>query len=188
MLFVSIVSRRTKQVLQITFIGLLFIGLAFSSYIIEWFNLLLQDPELFTGRGTIWSAVVQAINENFWLGIGYGAVWSVGDDAYINQFVSNRLAWFLHVSHGHNGYLDTFLSIGIIGFFSTMWVLIIVPISKLLDFEDINKSEYFFCASFFMFFVFHNILETNILLGDSNRWLVFLIVYFICRSKLVKNN
>jgi exopolysaccharide production protein ExoQ len=65
----------------------------------------------FTGRTRIWSAVMQAIGRKPWIGHGFGGIW---DDATPD---STRI-WFatgFRAYHAHQGYLDFWLQLGIVG-------------------------------------------------------------------------
>jgi exopolysaccharide production protein ExoQ len=64
-----------------------------------------------TGRTQIWSAVIQAIDRKPWIGHGFGGIW---DDATPD---STRI-WFatgFRAYHAHQGYLDFWLQLGIVG-------------------------------------------------------------------------
>ena len=74
------------------------------------FQLLGRDATL-TGRTDIWTALMDAIAARPWLGYGYGAFWGVDSQpAYMV-----RLATEWAVPTAHNGWLETALSIGLIG-------------------------------------------------------------------------
>ena len=74
------------------------------------FQLLGRDATL-TGRTDIWTALMDAIAARPWLGYGYGAFWGVDSQpAYMV-----RLATEWAVPTAHNGWLETALSIGLVG-------------------------------------------------------------------------
>ncbi len=74
------------------------------------FQLLGRDATL-TGRTDIWSVLFAAIADRPWLGYGYGAFWGLeSEPAY-----KVRLATDWLVPTAHNGWLETALSIGLVG-------------------------------------------------------------------------
>ncbi|MEQ9314839.1 MAG: O-antigen ligase family protein, partial [Henriciella sp.] len=74
------------------------------------FQLLGRDATL-TGRTDIWSALFSAINDRPWFGYGYGAFWGAeSEPAY-----KVRLATEWLVPTAHNGWLETALSLGLVG-------------------------------------------------------------------------
>ena len=74
------------------------------------FQLLGRDATL-TGRTDIWTALFDAISDQPWLGYGYGAFWGL----YSEPAYKVRLATEWLVPTAHNGWLETALSIGLVG-------------------------------------------------------------------------
>lgn len=74
------------------------------------FGLLGRDATL-TGRTDIWSALIDAIQDRPWLGYGYGAFW--GLDSMPAYRVRMATEWL--VPTAHNGWLETALSVGLLG-------------------------------------------------------------------------
>lgn len=64
-----------------------------------------------TGRTKVWSAVIEKIGERPWLGYGYSAFWQgdAGGSAYVRQASGWKVAF------SHNGFLDLWLDLGLIG-------------------------------------------------------------------------
>ena len=91
---------------------------------------------MFTGRSAIWQVLLEAISGNYILGLGYGAVWSAGEYSAITNFGLNTSSWVSSISHGHNGYLDIWLSTGIVGLLLFTFLLF-----KAL-FNNINKLRW----------------------------------------------
>ncbi len=80
---------------------------------------LLERSDSFTDRTHIWKAVATTAMEAPWLGHGYGAFWTsaAGDAAWARSMVQNR------INHAHNGALDVFAELGVVGI-----ALVFVPI------------------------------------------------------------
>jgi len=76
------------------------------------FDLLGKDATL-TGRTGIWDGINRVMVGHEWTGYGYGAIWD-DDDPFA------PLAWITHyagfrASHAHNGWMEIWLGIGLIG-------------------------------------------------------------------------
>jgi O-antigen ligase len=162
-------------VLLITFLSCLI----FYQQLISLFMSILDNPEAFTGRATIWSLLVQLINDNVLLGIGYGAVWRVGDDMLIVEYATGWVDWVYTLTHGHNGYLDMLASVGFIGFMLAFYTLFYKPVKELLLCKSIEPAFYFLCFATIFFFSIHNMLESNTLNPDSGRWYIYLCILFL---------
>lgn len=71
-----------------------------------------RDPTL-TGRSNIWSAVIEKIHQRFWLGYGYHTFWTaVSGDLLSLWSPFGRM----RPTHAHNGFLDLWLDLGVVGF------------------------------------------------------------------------
>lgn len=100
--------------------GALFIAL----FTDQFFDLLGKDATL-TGRTEIWGAILRQMQDHVWTGLGYGVAW---DD----ESISGPAAWIAHearfsAAHAHNGWLEVYLGVGLIGviifglWFIEMW-------------------------------------------------------------------
>lgn len=107
------------------------IAIFYSDVMFAPFAQALDDPEAFTGRGAIWSALVVYIQNHWLLGTGYGAFWAVGDVSPIYQTAGYE--WVKQVLTGHNGYLDTWAQIGLPGLLLVITATFIVPLIKVLS-------------------------------------------------------
>lgn len=80
----------------------------------------------FTGRWQLWEVIWDQIRQHFWLGYGFGAFWDI--DGVDNSFgLARSVGWLGVVGQAHNGYLDLFLQIGLVGlglaFLSLVWCI-----------------------------------------------------------------
>ena len=138
----------------------------------------------FTGRTELWTDMLNIASENPVLGVGYGSFW-IGD-------VSNNL-WEKHPwkpEQGHNGYIDVYVELGLVGIFILAGVIICafknIMKGNLIDF-DVFRLRIIFLTMI----LFHNITESSFLRGTHNLWFIFLLVVVsaprtfqpqICRS------
>lgn len=142
---------------------------------------MLSDPTEFTGRAAIWTAELRYIHDHLLLGAGFGTFSDTGDLSPLHNYVSGR--WVEAVSHGHNGYLQLFVTIGGIGFILAMIGLILLP---LIRFWPLNNDATVSCGLLFAIFVFlvlHNIMESDFLESDGAIWVGFLFMLAAQRQR-----
>jgi O-antigen ligase len=132
-------------------------------------------PELtYTGRTTIWEFAGQMIAARPWSGYGLESFWTT-------SIVSQQLqpfdrAWDIgDIVHGHNGYIDVALSIGLPGLLIAIIAFILAPAR---DFARTPlKHENVLLADFFMMIVFFTclnaFLESFFLRRADPVWLLF---------------
>lgn len=73
----------------------------------------------FTGRTRIWSAVVQAIGRRPWIGHGFGGIWDDATPASVRIWSATGFRAY----HAHQGYLDFWLQLGMVGLVGILCVL-----------------------------------------------------------------
>jgi exopolysaccharide production protein ExoQ len=127
-----------------------------------------RDPTL-TGRTNIWRAVLSTNTnpiigtgyESFWLGPRLNQVWQVAG----------------HVNEAHNGYLEVYLNLGLIGMFLLFVFLIAgyVAICKRLSSPFAPAS---LGLSFWTIMIFYNVTESAAFNGQF-LWVIFLLVIII---------
>ena len=176
-----------KRIVAVFFIIMLTIFIVLTPVMIDLFTELLDNPEAFTGRATIWNMVYLLIQDHFWFGIGYGSVWSVGEDMKLVDYATGWVKWVFTLTHAHNGYLELFAATGLIGFLLCLYSLVIAPFFKGITtrFNDIRFIFLFF--STYLFFVLHNLLEADYLNSVDGRWLIILIMHFCLYLKSEEN-
>lgn len=123
----------------------------------------------FTGRTDLWGDVLLDASKHPLKGVGYGSYW-------IDNLANNlwdKYDW--RPNQGHNGYVDVYVELGMIGLFLLGGLLISTfhKIKKMIidDFE----FGHFFMALFVMI-VIHNITESSFLRGDHHLWFFFLLI------------
>jgi O-antigen ligase len=137
-------------------------------------NAILSDPQGFTGRTEIWSAEVSFIRDHLLLGSGFGSFADTGSLSPLHDYVGQ--AWVQSISHGHNGYLQLTVTTGLVGFALAMWSIIISPGIAFWRRDNIEPIFKAFLFSLFIFFVFHNLTESDFLESDGASWVVFLMI------------
>jgi O-antigen ligase len=130
------------------------------------FGLIGKDPSL-TGRTDIWEALFTQIQNHPWLGHGYGVFWL--DENGPAFWVRQQTEWL--VPTAHNGWLETWLSIGLVGvviFAITYFSAVISALRGVLN----DKAAYWALISTLVFLLF-SVSESNILQQNNLGWIVF---------------
>jgi len=148
-------------------------------YLEDILGLLGKDLTL-TGRVPLWNSLIPLALERPLLGYGYGAFWSAtGPSAPV-------MVLFPWASHAHNGYLDLWLEIGLIGVLIAFALLLITLVrtgQRTLQTRDVDVWRFAFL--FTAFLVFSNVSEAMLLetgLAKGLYWVVFSYVYFLFAS------
>jgi hypothetical protein len=135
---------------------------------------ILSDPAEFTGRAAIWSAELAYIRDHPLLGAGFGTFADTGGLSPLHNYVSG--SWVEAVSHGHNGYLQLFVTIGGIGFALAMAGLIAAPLLHFWRLDGGPDAMRALLFAIFVFLVLHNFMESDFLEGDGVTWVAFLFM------------
>jgi len=120
-------------------------------------NALGRSPD-FTGRTEIWSWVAGSIGERPLLGYGFSGYWSdSATSAGLNRAMGGM------IMYSHNGYLETLLSLGIVGFALTL-AFLGAGIRRVFYWSDRNRSSIgLWPVAFLLFFLLQNFAECTIL-------------------------
>ena len=139
---------------------------------------LLEDPTQFTGRTEIWNAEIAHIRDHPILGSGFGTFAGTGKDSPLAAYIGG---WVIGASNGHNGYLQLLVTVGGVGFVLAMIVFLLLPTASFWQRGDIGLKALLF--SLFVFFVLHNLMETDFLEGDGVTWVGFLLMLAMLRHR-----
>jgi len=134
---------------------------------------LVGKDQSFTGRVPLWEAVWEMIGQHPWLGFGYGAFWLGWNEP--SQYVWIRFArvggW--EPPNAHNGFLDLWLELGIVGL-SLFVIVFCASVSRALVL--IRREQSMVAAFPFMFLIFlllSNLTESNLVTHNSIFWILF---------------
>ena len=129
---------------------------------------LIGKERTLTGRTDIWSGLITSIQSRPWLGHGYGVYWL--DPLGSSYYVRLQLEW--GIPSAHNGWLDTWLSIGALGV--GMFAIVFIG-TIILAFDRLRKGgteTYWVILSTIMFLGF-SMSESTILQQNDLSWVMF---------------
>ena len=132
---------------------------------------LIGKDRTLTGRTDIWDALLRSIKEKPFLGSGYGVYWL--DQLGPSYYVRLQLQWGIPTAH--NGWIETWLSVGMLGviLFALQYVW-----TLLLALQRIRRGgseTYFAILVVVVFFVF-SLSESAILQQNDLSWVMFVAV------------
>lgn len=131
----------------------------------DWAMGLLGRSSNLTGRTEIWSLVIAFIPQRPILGYGYSGFWL---GASPESFVVNRVIGG-PVMYSHNGYLEIFLNLGVIGFLLTL-VFIATGMKRAFSLSRQHLiSTSLWPLVFLVYFILHNIGECTLMM-QSLEW------------------
>lgn len=124
-----------------------------------------NDPGALTGRGAIWPLLLEYAGEHAWTGAGFGSFWLIGDASPIWTLTTGWVA--IYAPHGHNGFLDLLVTIGVPGLMLAIVALAIWPLLRLLLSLSIDKSRRSLLLALIAFCLGHNLTESSLLSGAA---------------------
>jgi exopolysaccharide production protein ExoQ len=130
--------------------------------------------ETLTGRtDLIWSELIPIALKNPVLGVGYGAFWI-------------RPIFDFSINEAHNGYLDVFIELGIIGIILLMFL--IISFYKKARAEFVYDTEWASLRiSFLLIVLFHNMTESSFLKSTLFIWNMFVFLLIIYPKRNYKS-
>jgi len=132
----------------------------------------LYGDSTFTGRTTIWAFVSKAIELRPLWGWGYQSFWLVGPDG---PSMTNAPGWVRGMPNAHNGYYDTMLETGYVGY--TLFIIFIIAtlhaVARVAD-RDLARAR--LLLSLALLVILYNYLESIWMRGFEILWVVFVIV------------
>jgi exopolysaccharide production protein ExoQ len=133
--------------------------------------MLYGDPT-FTGRTIIWDFANYEIGRRPLLGWGYQSFWLAGRDA---PSITDAPGWVKTMPNAHNGYLDTMIEMGYIGF-SFLLAFIITTLHAIGRLADRDPVRAWIVLSLALFVIITNGLESSWMRGFEMVWVLFLIL------------
>jgi len=133
-----------------------------------------------TGRVPLWGKLLIVGKEHLWLGYGFNAFWLGWQGPSAEVWAD--ITWL--PAHAHNGFLDTWLELGVVGLVLTILLLIWLFVKSSFLYLRSVKNGLFFTL-LMVFFVLLNLVESFLLRQNSLYWV--LLVYttiFLTNTRL----
>ncbi|MEE9346585.1 MAG: O-antigen ligase [Robiginitomaculum sp.] len=170
--FVFVRIMRAYPILRIPVMYAAVIGTAAMAFLMvfatnEMFALIGKDPTL-TGRTDIWELLISAGKEHPWTGYGYGTFWegTLGP----SYWVRFSLEW--GVPTAHNGWMETWLSVGLLGV-AMFGVLYLMTVILALDRLARGGVENYWALLSTILFLIVSLSESTILQQNNLDWVIF---------------
>lgn len=139
----------------------------------SFFSSLGKDSTL-SGRTDIWRYVWDQIQLRPWLGYGLAAFWNgyEGPSGYV------QLAMRIAVIYAHNGFLDIWLSIGLIGLSVFLAGFLVTSRQSLALLRKSNTPEGFWPLLLLTYILLSNLTEGTITTMNSSFWAIYVAVSY----------
>jgi exopolysaccharide production protein ExoQ len=157
-------------------IGILILGAMTTILIGNWSEIITgigRDPTL-TGRTPMWGVALYRLMERPLLGFGRGAFWAPGSK-YAKE-VGLALTNGFTPPHGHNGFIDMALDVGLIGFTLFVISFLIAYFRALKLAYASQEPENLWYLGFLIFLVMNNLTESFFLYKTNIFWTLYLSV------------
>lgn len=173
-IFVPVLRWQTSIVLP-TFAVLTTVGATTAAWLVgrsdELLGLLGRDITL-TGRTLLWESVWSMIRAKVWLGYGFGTFWMGWDGPSAFVWLYN----FWQPPHSHNGVLDLWLSVGLLGVTLFVWLFGKNLVGSLILLRVGSQRSAAFPFTLLLYLLMYNITESNLLNQNSLFWILFVVV------------
>jgi exopolysaccharide production protein ExoQ len=166
-------GRRTIVLLNLAGLAL---GCGVTFLVSNWVELIVglgRDPTL-SGRTPMWTMTFQLWQERPWLGFGRGAFWADGSKyAFkVGQAIANNFI----PPHGHNGFVDLALDVGIIGLALFLLSFTIAYIRALYRAYESYHLADLFPLAYLTFLAMNNMTESYLIRITNLYWVLFIAV------------
>ncbi|AFZ30998.1 O-antigen polymerase [Gloeocapsa sp. PCC 7428] len=135
---------------------------------------LIGKDATFTGRTPLWEAVWVMIVQRPWLGYGYNAFW-LGWQSY-SSFVWEFVRWT--PPHAHNGFLDLWLDIGLLGVIVFTLSLLFAFLQAIRKTRQDKRIEFLFPITYLSILLLFNMTYSTILSRNDIYWVLYISVLF----------
>jgi len=143
-----------------------------SNFSINRLSYMLFGDSTLTGRTLIWDFATTEIARQPLLGWGYQSFWLVGPDS---PSLVDAPGWIKMMPNAHNGYYDTTLEIGYIGY-CLLLIFILVTLHAIGRVAYRDAARAWLLLSVALYIICFNYLESLWMRGFEFLWVVFLIV------------
>jgi O-antigen ligase len=133
---------------------------------------MMYGDSTFTGRTIIWDFAFYMMERRPHLGWGYQSFWLVGIDA---PSVVEAPGFVKMMPNAHNGYYDTMLELGNVGYMLLL-IFVIATLHAVGRVADRSPRRAWLVLSLALFIIIYNYLESMWMRGFEFLWVMFVIV------------
>jgi O-antigen ligase len=162
-IFETVSLRLRRYLIPILMIGGSVVWLLTSAYADMVQSNFLQ-PKAFTGRGQIWSTLLNYAGDHPLLGAGFGSFWNIETGSPVFEYGQGYVT---QSTVGQSGYIDQLVTVGAPGVVLMIFAMAVWPLGKLLVSEDIAKGRGALISAMLMFCIGHNITESGLFERDG---------------------
>ncbi|MFC5758648.1 O-antigen ligase family protein, partial [Rhizobium sp. GCM10022189] len=159
-------GRATLVLVCLQLVALVLVGL--SELLVPLLEAIGKDATL-TGRVPLWREVDHAIGRRLLFGYGYQAFWA--DSTPDGWRVRAAAGW--PAPHAHNGFRDTLLSLGLLGFVPLVWTIVRAVRQGATLLCDAPEEGWLWLNVLVIMFLVMNLTETIILTQNSLLFVLF---------------
>lgn len=128
-----------------------------------------------TGRGDMWPYIFEMIWKSPLLGYGYGAFWSGPDTP--SFYIWQASGW--NPPNSHNGILDLWLSLGLLGLLTFILEFLVITLPRALIWVRISKTpEGFWPLLYMTYMILANLSESTLMVQNDLFWVFYVAVAF----------
>jgi O-antigen ligase len=167
---------RTRRLMAIG-AAVLPLAAVFIFFAVEYADEILQSlgrTSSLTGRVPLWRLVLAEIAERPIRGWGYSAFWGTWEGLR----VSDTVGWDVAVPHAHNGFLEIWLGLGIVGLGMVLISLARNLLLALRAARTHREPEFAWPLLMVAFTVLYNITEVSLMGVNSMPWMAYATVAF----------
>lgn len=159
------------------FVSLISIGGSLYILLISNLDVLLgslgKDATL-TGRGDLWPLVLDEIWKRPWLGYGFGAFWNGLNGASSQLWYAS--GWT--PPNAHNGFLDLWLQLGLVGLFLFAIAYFFTFIKSLLYIRNTHTSIWIWPLLYLIYLFLANLGETSLMIQNDLFWVLYIAIAY----------
>lgn len=138
----------------------------------------------FTGRIELWRFLLHYTADYPMMGAGFQSFWQVGS---LSPAVTRGNSWVVSAVYGHQGFLDTVVTIGIPGLFLTLLFVVVRPALDLAAIRQRNDPILRLFVTIWLFGLFTNGTESILLNRADGTWL-FLVASIVVIRRFRMND
>lgn len=172
------IFRFDYRLLGIALIGIVIISSTLSLGIISNLETLVIDvlgkDLTFTGRTTLWTVVLEMIQQRPLLGYGYDAFWQGSESASLTVWL--REGW--PAPHSHNGFLDVALQLGWLGLGAFLMGFLVNMSVSLWRWRLTAYFEFVWPILFLVYLILANVGESWLMKGSHIFWVLYVAIAF----------